>query len=134
MLNPMFAMVILTFAVGCIALFKRFSAVKQKHVSIKYFKIMKSEGEIPESLVQSTRQFNNLFETPVLFYTAGLGYLALGLESQPAIIVAWLYVASRCAHCAIHLSYNNILHRMLTFWFSFLCILALWAILIISAR
>jgi len=125
MTYPMFMMVLLTFVVGGIAVSKRFASVKNGVVKASYYKLMQGQ-EAPESVIKSTRCFNNLFELPVLFYVVCTLYIALGIHSTVALFLAWLFVVFRYAQTYIHLSYNHILHRMCAFWGGFLVIMALW--------
>ena len=48
-----------------------------------------------------------------------------------ALTLAWLYVAGRVAHSVVHLTYNNVLHRLTAFGASNLALLALWALLVV---
>jgi hypothetical protein len=125
MLNPMFALVMLTFLVMVLTFRSRASAVRRGDVSLKHFALMQ-DGELPEFVVKTSRNFSNLFETPVLFYTAGVVYLALDLTASTPILAAWLYVAARCLHTLIHLTYNNVLHRLIVFGLANLSLLVMW--------
>jgi hypothetical protein len=49
------------------------------------------------------------------------------------IVCAWAFVVTRIVHTCIHLSYNNVLHRLLVFGFRNLCVLAMW-ISIVAAQ
>jgi hypothetical protein len=79
--------------------------------------------EVPDIITKTTRNFNNQFEVPVLFYVVCSLYIFWGVNSYFALIIAWLFVALRIVHSRIHLTYNHVLHRMLTFWFSLLCVM-----------
>ena len=131
LLYPMFLMVVLICIVATIAVKARVSSVKNKQVSAKYFQLMEG-SDIPDIITKTTRNFNNQFEIPVLFYVVATLYISFDLESFFAIAVAWSFVIFRFAHSYIHLTYNNIIHRMLTFWLSFLCVLILWINLLIQ--
>ena len=134
MLYPMFAMVLLTLIIGIIALKSRFSSVKNREISPRYFLTMKAqEGDsVPEFVHKTTRVFNNQFEVPVLFYVAGTLAVAMGVETSAAVITAWIFVASRVAHACIYLTYNHLLHRMGVFWVGVIAVLTLWILLLIS--
>ncbi len=127
----MFLMVLLTFIVGFIAIKVRFSNVKKGNVSAKYFKLMDGKN-IPEIVTKTTRNFNNQFEIPTLFYVVCTLYISFGVESFIAVIFAWLFVGSRFIHSYIHLTYNHIIHRMLTFWAGFICVMVLWVNLLVQ--
>jgi hypothetical protein len=125
----MFLMVLLTFIVGCIAVKVRFSSVNNGSVSIKYFKLMDGEN-VPEMVTKISRHFNNQFEIPTLFYVVCTLYISFGINSFIAVVVAWVFVFLRFAHSYIHLTYNHILHRILTFWAGFICVMILWIYLL----
>ncbi len=131
LLYPMFLMVLLTFVVGFITVKVRFASVKSGEVSAKYFKLMDG-GNVPEIVTKTSRNFNNQFEVPVLFYVVCCLYISLGIESDLAVIFAWLFVVSRMVHSYIHLTYNDIIHRMLSFWAGLMFVLALWIVLFIN--
>ncbi|WP_417879822.1 MAPEG family protein [Vibrio sp.] len=131
MLYPMAAMVLLIFIVGCVTLKVRVNSVKNKQVSVKYFQLMQGEN-LPEMVIKTNRHLANLFEIPVLFYVVCTLYISLQIDSSFGVIVAWLFVIFRYLHSYIHLGTNNVRHRMLAFWASFMCVLALWVNLLIQ--
>jgi len=71
MIYPMFLMILLTFIVGLIAFFTRVKSVKSKSVDPKAYKLMDSDN-YPENVIKTTRNFNNQFEVPLLFYVGCL--------------------------------------------------------------
>jgi len=132
MLTPMFCVVLLTMAIGVLTVTLRIKSVLSGNVKIKYYRTMQGQ-DVPEYLTRTTRCFNNMFEMPVLFYLACTLFVALGIHSSFAIAIAWLYVLSRITHTAIHLTYNNVLHRMIIYLLGGALILVLWVHLTMSA-
>ena len=133
MIYPMFLVVTLTFLVGCVTLRTRFKSVYDKQVSPRYYVLMQGQN-VPEAVTKTTRCFNNLFEAPTLFYAAGCLYVALDIENTLSLIAAWGFVIFRIIQAAIHLTYNNLIHRMLSYWTGFICIIVLWLNLIVHAQ
>lgn len=131
MFFPMALMVLLTFVVGLVAAWARFSSVRSGEVRFKYFKLMQGQ-EVPDRVTVTTRCFNNMFEVPVLFYVACVLYFSLGVEGLPGLVFAWLFVALRYVQAFVHLTYNHFLHRMLAFWAAFICVLLLWINLVLQ--
>jgi hypothetical protein len=127
----MVMMVLLTLIVGMIAFVVRLSSYRSGEIKVKYFKLMQGQ-EVPAMVTKTTRSFNNMFETPVIFYTACTLYLVMNVESMVGIVLAWVFIGLRYLHATIHLTYNHILHRMLAFWAAFLCAVALWFNLVIQ--
>lgn len=126
----MAAIVLLTVIVGFVAVKRRMKSVKSGELDAKYFKLMNGY-QVPNLVEQSTRNFNNLFEVPVLFYVVACLYVSLSIESLVATIFAWLFVAFRYYHSYIHLTYNKLLHRMIVYWLGIIAVLALWINLLI---
>ena len=127
---PMFLMVILTTIVGVMTAFHRIKSAYSGEVNPKYFKLM-SKYEVTDKVAKFGRNFDNLFEVPVLFYAAGVSALALNLNSQAFLILAWLFVGLRLIHTIIHLTYNHPLHRFIPFILSFLCAVGMWVNIVI---
>ncbi|NTS78774.1 MAPEG family protein [Catenovulum sp. SM1970] len=133
MIYALFAMVILTFIVGIIALVVRFKSVSNGQVKIKYYQAMQGQT-VPERVTQTTRSFNNMFEVPVLFYVVSTLFVSLQIDSDTALYLAWIFVSFRVAHAWVHLTYNNVIHRMLMFWGGVIAVLGMWLVLIIAIR
>lgn len=129
MLYPMFFMVILTVLVGLITVTCRINSVRSGSVKIKYYTLMEG-GDVPEIITKTSRCFNNMFEVPVLFYVVATLFISLDIESPLAIVMAWSFVGFRCTQAYIHLTYNNVLHRMFALWFALLCVLVMWITLV----
>lgn len=130
MLYPMAALVLLTLVVMVVNFIWRVRSVKSCRVSIKYYRVF--EGEAPEYIKAGSRHYANLFELPVLFYVAGVAAISLGLETQAMITLAWLFVLARAIHALVHMSYNNVLHRLAAFWLGVISVAGLWLTLVIS--
>lgn len=130
MLYPMFAMVILTCAVAIYLFRLRVRAVKAGQVKLSQFRL--NTGEVPDAITQAARNYSNLFEVPVLFYTAGAIAIALGIQVTAMIITAWIFVLARIAHSWIHLTGNNVIHRLRAYMLGNICVLVIWAILVAS--
>ena len=125
MLYAMFMLVILTMAVLVLTARVRIGSVQSGTVPQSYYSLMQGH-DIPEFVAKTTRNFNNLFEVPTLFYAGGAVYLALDQTGQLPVISAWIFVAARVIHSIIHLSYNNVLHRLTIFAIGNLSVLVMW--------
>lgn len=129
MIYPMFAMIVLTFAVAIYMLSLRVSAVRSGQVKLSAFRLNHEETMTPRML-QVARNYSNLFEIPVLFYAAGAITLALNLNSIAISILAWLFVVSRIVHSLIHITSNNVIRRMQAFMAGNLCIFLIWMLIV----
>jgi hypothetical protein len=128
MLYPMLTLMALTLAVAAYLLTLRVLAVQAREVSIGYFRVY-TGAEPPAHMAAAARNYSNLFEAPLLFYIACVTALVLEAETGALISLAWLYVGMRLVHSAIHLSYNNVVHRLAAFLLSNLVLVAIWVIL-----
>lgn len=131
MVYAMFAMVLLTFAVGLITVITRISVINKKQVSIKAFALMDYQ-KMPDTVIQTTRNFNHLFEVPMLFYVAASLCVYLSIDNYLTLALAWFFVGSRYLHSLVHLTYNNILHRLTLFWLGFISVFGLWCVLVFN--
>lgn len=127
---PMFAMFILIFIVGAVTAKVRFGFVKQKKINPKYFLYMDGD-DVPEAILRTGRNFTNQFEIPMLFFVAALTYLVFGFESTVGIVAAWAFIFFRALHAYIHISSNNVIRRMQSFWLGFICVFVMWVDLLV---
>lgn len=128
----MFMLVILTTVIMVLTARVRIGSVQRGEVPQNYYRLMDGH-DIPEFVAKTTRNFNNLFEVPTLFYAGGAVYLALDQTAQLPVISAWIFVAARVIHSIIHLSYNNVLHRMVVFAIGNLSVLVMWLAIVNAA-
>ena len=127
MIYPLFAMVFLTLIVMLTAFITRVKLAKAGDVDMDFFKLFQGE-EHPRVRV-TTRHYANIFEVPVLFYTASVLAITLNLECNVLPIVAWCFVGFRTVHTVIHLTYNKVQHRVLAFLASNVCVFTMWGII-----
>lgn len=122
---PLGAMALLTFLVLGFIPARRFRAVFAGRATADDFKYGESAA-VPGDVSIPNRNYMNLLELPILFYVGGLMYFVAGRLDEAALIIAWIYVATRAIHSAIHLTYNKVLHRVAAFAISNFVLLAFW--------
>ena len=122
---PVIALVGLTFAVGVRTYFVRVGAARARRVRIGDFRYGES-ANVPGEVSLPNRNLMNLLEMPVLFYVACIVAYVTGAADGLALALAWLYVTLRLAHTLVHLTYNNVLHRLAAFAASNVVLLLLW--------
>lgn len=132
MIYPMFALFLLVLIVFFLAVRARFSAVRSGRMKIKYFRAMNGDQPTVE-VILTGRHFMNLFELPVLFYVACLSAIVLNQADAWMIGCAWAFVVFRYVQAFIHLTYNNILHRMIAFCLGVFILTIMWGTLVIRA-
>ncbi len=129
MFGPMAALVALTFVVALVMVRARFRAAKLGHVNRADFRLGESE-RVPPQVAVINRNYMNLLQAPVLFYVACLAFYAAGEADRTALWLAWAYVAFRVAHTAVHLTSNNVMHRLAAFGLSMAVLAAMWVWLV----
>lgn len=126
LLIPLLAQVALTFIVMIIMYRKRVTEMKTKRIHPQRTKTRsKALGVLTDSET-AANNYTNLFESPVLFYTAILLTLILMVQDSILVILAWTYVGSRFIHSFIHITYNRVMHRFMVFLFSSFVLFAIW--------
>lgn len=126
MYYPVLAMIVLTFVVLLRMFALRVSGIKSRKVDVRYFKTYNMPTQIPPKQVQTERNFTNLFEVPVLFYTVCAFALITRNVDYMMYTLAWSYVALRALHSFIHLTSNKLIPRMSFYGLS-------WIVLMIMA-
>ena len=123
--QPMVVLVFWTFVVLLLVPRARFKAARERRVTAADFAVGESENVPPETRLPN-RNFMNLLETPVLFYVACITLYAIGKVDAWAVGLAWVYVALRIAHSLVHLTYNNVFHRLRVYATSIAVLVAIW--------
>jgi len=86
---------------------------------------------VPAVVSLPNRNFMNLLEVPVLFYVVSLTYYVTQQANGTALALAWAFVVLRFVHSAVHLSYNNVMHRLGFFATGNFVLIALWVYLLV---
>jgi len=126
LLLPLLAQVALTFIVIVVMYQKRVAEMKSKQIHPQQIKTRVKSKELLTGSAASADNYSNLFELPVLFYTAILLTLMLMVQDSILVILAWTFVAARGLHSLIHVTYNRVMHRFSVFIFSSFVLLAFW--------
>ncbi len=126
-LYPVFALALWTILVLFLIPVMRFRAAAKGEASVKDYRYGES-STVPGYVSLPNRNYMNLLEMPVLFYVACLLIFVTASNLATLVNLAWAYVATRIIHSAIHLSYNNVMHRLAAFAASNLVLIALWVV------
>jgi hypothetical protein len=133
-LYPMLTLVGLAMTVLGMTGARRVGAVRARRVSGNDFKLGESAG-VPADVALPNRNFMNLMEVPVLFYVVCLTYYVTQRVDVLALTLAWVFVGLRLAHSGVHLTYNNVLHRLGFFATANFVLIFLWVhLLVVLAR
>ena len=123
---PAFAMVGLTFVVWWRMFFSRVGQMKRERI---HPQAVATSAQAAAKLTDSRAadNFRNLFELPVLFYAALFVAALTGLVTPVSLALAWIFVALRVLHSAIHCGYNKVMHRFYAYVAGGFVLFALWA-------
>jgi hypothetical protein len=65
----------------------------------------------PPAVANPSDNLKNLFEMPVIFYAMTLYLYTMGQVDTVHLVTAWIFVALRAAHSAVHCTVNVVLVR-----------------------
>ena len=125
MLYPMIVLVFWTFLVLLLIPRRRFGAARRKLVAARDFAFGESDN-VPGEVRLPNRNYMHLLELPVLFYVACITLVVTAKVEPWSVGLAWAFVAARIAHSLVHLTYNNVFHRLRIFGLSVVLLMALW--------
>jgi hypothetical protein len=128
-LFPMAALAVLTFLVLLLIPYARFKAAFNRQVTVKDFRYGES-ANVPGKVSIPNRNLINLLEVPVLFYVACLTLFVTRSADHNFVYLAWAYVALRALHSLVHLTYNNVIHRLSVYAASNIVLVIIWVRLI----
>ncbi len=122
---PMGVLAFWTFAVLLLIPFRRFRAGFAGKITPDDFKYGESSN-VPGHVTIPNRAMMNLLELPILFYVICLMFFVSGAADVLTIQIAWVYVAFRLAQTIIHVTYNNVIHRLTMFAVGNFVLVGLW--------
>ncbi len=125
LLYAMGALALLTFNVLLFIPIRRFRAAFAGQVGPEDFKLGES-ARVPGNVSIPNRNYMNLTELPVLFYAICLMFYVTARTDMTVVWLAWTFVALRVLHSIIHITYNNVFHRLSVFAISNFVLLAMW--------
>jgi len=124
--GPFFATIFLTLAVWIYMYVRRISFMTRSGISPADLAV---PGELvrrsPPTVANPSDNLKNLFEIPVLFYALVLYLFATKQVDRPYVDAAWVFVAFRALHSAVHCTFNLVMLRFYLYLFS---TLAVWFI------
>lgn len=102
---------------------------------------MKARGQHPNDMAlagpddwspaaqKAANNYKNQFELPVLFYVATLVAFVTKTGGGFVLAMAWIFVASRIVHAAVHIGPNKVTWRGSVFLAGFIAVTAMWVAL-----
>ena len=125
---PAVTMAALTFAVWLRMYFRRIAQMKRESI---HPQAVATSAQVNARLTESAAadNFRNLFELPVLFYLAVVVAVQTNQVTAITLGLAWLFVALRIVHSAIHCTYNKVIHRFYAYVCGGSVMWVLWGVL-----
>jgi hypothetical protein len=124
--GPFFATMLLTLVVWMYMYIRRIGFITSNQISPKDLAV---PGELarlsPPAVSNPSDNLKNLFEIPVLFYALTLYLFATKQVDALYVDAAWMFVAFRAMHSAVHCTLNLVMLRFYLYLFS---TLAVWFI------
>jgi hypothetical protein len=127
-LYPVFVQVFLTLGVLALLAVARARAVRSMDRQRGNPDLALGRVTWPEDATKRAANFRNQFELPVLFYAVVAFALLTKGADLPMVVLAWLFVASRVVHAAIHVGPNKVRWRTPVYALGFLILVLMWAI------
>ena len=124
---PMGALALLTFLVLVLIPIRRFRAGFAGQIVRDDFKYGES-SKVPADVSIPNRNYMNLTEMPILFYVICLMLFVAARVDQTFLYLAWAYVGLRVVHSLIHVTYNDVYHRLIVFSISNFVVIVMWGL------
>ncbi|MFZ0658949.1 MAG: MAPEG family protein [Candidatus Binataceae bacterium] len=123
--GPMFAMILLTLVVWVYMYVRRISFITSGNFTRQDLTPAGLAQLSPPAVANPSDNLKNLFEIPVLFYVLVLYLFAVKRVDALYVDAAWIFVAFRVLHSAVHCTFNLI---MLRFYLYLIATVAVWFI------
>lgn len=121
-------MVVLTIVVTFRMFFERKGQIQSEHIRWREVATSsKMNARLADT--RAADNYRNLFEVPVLLYLALVVAFLTAQVNVLTLSLAWIFVASRYLHSAIHCGSNRIRYRLPVFFFGCLVLWLLWGVL-----
>ena len=109
--------------------FERVPRVARGEIAVKDIAVERQGYPLRARLLSNN--FDNQFQLPVLFYVAALLLLWSGHAGWVELVLAWLFVALRYAHAAVHVTTNRVYRRFFIYTAGLVVLAVLWVWLVV---
>ena len=123
------AQVLLTLGILVWMGFERVPRVARGEIAVKDIAVDRQAYPLRARLLSNN--FDNQFQLPVLFYVAALLLLWSGGAGWVELALAWLFVALRYAHAAVHVTTNRVYRRFFIYTAGLVVLGLLWLWLVV---
>ena len=127
---PVLAQIFLTLTMFIMLGIRKAKAVKAGEVNRKQAAL--NNQVWPEYVIKISNNIANQFETPVLFYVLCLILYSIKTVDMVAIVLAWMFVLSRCVHAYVHSFSNYVPMRRRMFLIGCLILIAMLILAVLN--
>ena len=125
--GPFFATMLLTLLVWVYMYIRRIRFITSNSIDPKDLAVPGALAQLsPAAVSNPSDNLKNLFEIPVLFYALALYLFVTSQVDVTNVSAAWIFVAFRTLHSAVHCTFNLV---MLRFYLYLIATLAVWFML-----
>ena len=129
--GPFFATMLLTLVVWVYMYIRRIRFIAMNNINPKDLAVPGALAQLsPAAVSNPSDNLKNLFEIPVLFYALALYLFVTSQVNVTYVSAAWIFVAFRVAHSAVHCTSNL---KMLRFYLYVIASVALWFMIVRAA-
>lgn len=121
--GPFFAMIVLTLVVWTYMYARRIPFIRSSRLTAEQMHPLEFARLCPPAVANPSDNLKNLFEIPTVFYAVVLYLHATAQVDAVYLAAAWVFVAFRALHSAMHCTLNIVIVR---FWLYCASTLALW--------
>jgi hypothetical protein len=125
LIAPMGGMAAVTFAVWLVMLFFRNGAIIYGKSTGAHYIDYRSDPP-PDWIERPARAFNNLMQVPTLFYVVCLALMITERVDHAAVLLGWMFVATRAVHAVVYMAWNYLPCRFATWVASTLALIVMW--------
>lgn len=122
---PCLTLILFTGFILTVMFVRRVKCIKSGEVDAKHYKTYNTGAVEPRLVIQTSRNFTNLHETPTLFYILCLFALNFKVIDSTILTLAWAYVGLRILHSVIHITVNKVNPRLLSYALSWLVLVTM---------
>lgn len=120
--GPFFVMMGLTIVVWLFMFAKRIPFLNSVDIEPNDLTAAKLAEISPPAVTNPSDNLKNLFEMPILFYALTLYLYSVAQVDSVHMIAAWVFVAFRAVHSAIHCTVNAVMARFAAYALSCLAL------------
>jgi hypothetical protein len=129
--GPFFAMVLVTLVVWVYMYVRRINLIVRSSVNSQELAVPGALTRIsPPAVSNPSDNLKNLFEIPVIFYALSLYLFVTKQVDARYVDAAWVFVAFRALHSAVHCTFNLVILR---FYLYLIAAVAVWFMAIRAA-